>query len=1289
MGKRRTYGNTWWGAQWLRALERVDHANRLPRGKTYCNTGRLTQCEWNPETLTVEALVEGSAYYPYEVSLTMERLNERKAKQLIDAIARDPELVAQLLDDQLPEKTAEICESLGIELFPSSWRRMKLSCTCPDSARVCKHIAALFYKLADMIDADPFLIFKLRGVDLKAELKRRGIDVEQTVVAQAPTIATLIESAAGGRPDAPVLPEDEALEQLRSLPFAALPQMKETLKKLLPESLDLGLAPKMRDALLGALDRAGREARKARERAALDESRRDMGGDAAMDDHPGRQLVTGAAWTAASEAAARDAFRGVMPESWRFTVSMGFRTPGGPDLAAWRKVITRPPRARKDRASLLEEDNGKFFRRFLLLSAKDARELPPEAECWREITAAAAQLLSAGAVVPALAAKPSKTGEESLSMPRILWTPAVRAGEVGALFDALCDGCAPWADRLFEEGTVKAGPSFVRETVFLALTAALCGLVWEFAGKSAKHTNLFLLDAVCGDLSFADGRFPEGAQRALERYFRAFLLSDLYPWRPVLTARVAKDGVKLNFGILAKAADPRAVEALETAPEDGAPEASIESPRPASGLKPSAKGAAPARPVMLKRLLDDPVYTNDRFAALSILKTLAEAYPELDRIRASGGKPATIETSQVKDFLFEAAPVLTLLGVSVMLPASLKRLLKPRLIATAGVGKSGAKSLLSKDALGAFEWKAALGDKVLSAEELQALMAHSGEVVRIGDDFVYIDPDELSRMAKLMTAPQPTFLEKMRAVLTGEYEGAEVEATDELKARLADLTSVRESEPPKALQATLRPYQQRGYSWLMKNLRLGLGALIADDMGLGKTLQVIAALTELKAEGELDDPKKKGKVLAVVPATLLTNWTREIAKFSPGLTAGVYHGPDRRLPPPAELPDVTITSYGTLRRDAELIAARRWRLLVLDEAQAVKNASSAQSAAVRSVKAASTIAMTGTPVENRLMEYWAIFAAVQPRLLGSASEFQKTFAAPIESEHDQKAAEAFRRLTAPFMLRRLKSDKSIIADLPDRTTQDRFTPLTPEQTALYAKVLKEIMDQIEKAEEAAKKAENPAEAKTARRGLVLKLITSLKQICNSPSQFLKKPAPRPDSGKAAALLEILAACREAERKVLVFTQFREMGERLQDWIEQATGERPDFLHGGVPLASRSKMVDRFQNERSVHVMIVSLRAGGTGLNLTAASAVVHYDLWWNPAVEQQATDRAYRIGQRRDVLVWRFVTQGTFEERINEMLEQKRELADLTVATGETWIGDLPASQIQSLFALDRRAAEA
>ena len=585
----------------------------------------------------------------------------------------------------------------------------------------------------------------------------------------------------------------------------------------------------------------------------------------------------------------------------------------------------------------------------------------------------------------------------------------------------------------------------------------------------------------------------------------------------------------------------------------------------------------------------------------------------------------------------------------------------------------------------------AVGDRELTKEELAELAKHVGEVVQVGDDFVYLDPTELARMAETVDKqPQPTYLEKMRAALMGSYENkgrqAEVLVSDEIRKRLKRLTEIDEISPPENLHATLRPYQARGFSWLMKNLRLGIGALIADDMGLGKTLQVIATLLQLKNDGELT----KAKALVVVPTTLMTNWQREIAKFAPSLSVGIYHGTSRVLPEAVkDLPDVTLTTYGLMRRETEKLAGYKWRLLVLDEAQAVKNATSGQSVAAKSLNASQTIAMTGTPVENRLSEYWSILETVQPRLLGSLKDFTETFAAPIETDHSETAAEAFRRLTAPFMLRRLKSDKSIIADLPERNTVDQFTNLTAEQAALYSKVLEAHMKKLKKLEEKAVEDPQGTDIRTIRRGEVLKLITSMKQICNSPSQYLKTETATPDSGKAAALFDILGHCREAGRKVLIFTQYREMGERLQTWIEKATGQRPDFLHGGVSVKARQVMVDRFQTDRSVHTMIISLKAGGTGLNLTAASCVVHYDLWWNPAVEAQATDRAYRIGQRRDVLVYRFVTAGTFEERINEMLMEKRNLADLTVATGETWIGELSAAELQSLFTLDPKSIAA
>ena len=648
---------------------------------------------------------------------------------------------------------------------------------------------------------------------------------------------------------------------------------------------------------------------------------------------------------------------------------------------------------------------------------------------------------------------------------------------------------------------------------------------------------------------------------------------------------------------------------------------------------------------------------------------LTSACPELAEVLKSQGKPFSMVPEDLKPFLFEARPALELLGAQVLLPKRLRKIFRPQLTAEiSGTVKSSAGRFLTKEMLADFSWKVSIGSRELTEAEALQLFEKKGEIVQLDDEYVWLDPAEIEAIEKrLKQKRKPGYLERLRGALTGEIEGAGVQVSGDIMEKLREISREKEIPVPDDIRAELRPYQKRGYSWLMKNFRLGLGSLIADDMGLGKTLQVITALDELKREGEL----KTGKVIAVVPATLLTNWVREIRKFAPNLTAEIYHGSDRKLGDPDKRPDVLLTTYGTLRRDSEQLSKLSWRVMVMDEAQAVKNTGTGAYAAASSFPADRVIAMTGTPVENRLMEYWSIFSIVQPGLLGTASDFRENFSVPIENEHDPRAAEAFRKLVAPFMLRRMKTDKAIISDLPDCIVQDVMTTLLPEQAYLYQETLTRNLDAISRAEA------NSRDKQVKRRALVLKLITELKQICNSPSQYNKQWSETPDSAKAETLFELLDECRENGRKVLVFTQYREMGELLQGWIAKKTGRKPEFLHGGVSVARRAVMVDDFQNNPDSHILLVSLKAGGTGLNLTAASVVIHYDLWWNPAVESQASDRAWRIGQQRDVLVYRFVTEGTFEERINEMLTEKRRITDL-----ENWVGDMSTSELRALFSL-------
>lgn len=1278
---KRTFGNTWWGRQWLAALEQIDDENRLARGKTYARAGRVHELELHAADGALEALVDGSAYAPYRVRLRLDPIAPKKADALADALAADPEVISALLDRTLSPKVAEISRSLGIDLFPASLRSLHPSCTCPDDAPVCKHAAAVMLELSALIDKRPLTLLRLRGIDLKKALRARGIDLAQAVAVKPLTLEALLANLADalGPADATLLSEAAALETLRGVAYGDMPELTETVLGLIAETLP-NTSEKLREPARKALARAAKlvnSVLNAPQSIEHTEGDKNLAGENAGE-------TTGDGWQSYLRAEAEKAIdslpsRDRPSESDVVHSRIAVSFPDNAVCTATLILSWLPEGKRKAREARIELERGRFFKELLKLSPLEAHSLAPEIECWREITTAAAQCLRAGAVIPIAAVLPIEA-----SAPRLFWAPAVRTSRIAKLVESLAQGVGPWADKLFE-GTipVSQAPNARRRIVLLALMAAAGGLVfraWHDYARDDRPEGLAscLFDQF--DLSSLDGRFADpDAALLLARALKPFVLGDAYPWQPVVTASLREGEVLVNYGILGRGARPDDLAVIEAELGGGKEDSTVA----ALSAKSRALKLSAHRPIRLSRLLSDPDFAPDRFAALSVLRTLEDAWPQLKPLREEK-KPLRLSPSELKDFLFDAAPMLALLGVTVMLPAKLKHLVKPRLVASVSTGGStSGTSVLGKDALSAFDWQIAVGSDRIERPDrakLEQLLQSAGTVIASGEDFVYVDPEEIVQLVRTVeTQPQPGYLEKMRAVLSGGIDGAEVDVSAALSERMAKLTAVRERPAPRGLRATLRPYQARGYVWLMKNLELGLGALIADDMGLGKTLQVIAAMLELKNMGEL----RKKKILAVVPTTLIANWEREIAKFAPELTVARYHGAGRALAPIEKRADVTLTSYGLMRRDHAILAQTPWRLLVLDEAQALKNAASGQSAAARALPADQVIAMTGTPVENRLMEYWSILDVAAPKLLGTQKDFARSFARPIEAEHDPLAADAFRRLTAPFMLRRLKSDKSIIPDLPERVIQDQFALLLPEQAALYESVLKSHLEELEALEKAA--AETPEKregARIRRSALVLRLITALKQICNSPSQYLGTRAARPDAGKAALLFEILSQCRDAERKVLIFTQFREMGERLQDWIQAATGERPDFLHGGVPPAKRQAMVDRFQTDRSVRTMIISLKAGGTGLNLTAASAVVHYDLWWNPAVEAQATDRAYRIGQSRDVLVWRFVTAGTFEERINAMLEEKRGLAELTVASGEAWIGDLPAGELKRLFGL-------
>lgn len=678
--------------------------------------------------------------------------------------------------------------------------------------------------------------------------------------------------------------------------------------------------------------------------------------------------------------------------------------------------------------------------------------------------------------------------------------------------------------------------------------------------------------------------------------------------------------------------------------------------------------------IMLSDVLRDPALASRRFTILKELSLLSSLVSGLEQyINREGTSPIRFTAEEFSAFLFDAIPAIRLLGVRVLLPKSLQEIIRPKVSMRISKKQTDGKSYLRLDEMLQFDWQVALGGEVISSEEFSQLISKARGLIKFRQQYIYVDEQDIERLRKAFEGSRPmTASQMLQAALTESYDRAPIILSDEVRQLMRQLTEQTDVPVPTGIRATLRPYQERGYSWMYRNFRIGFGSIIADDMGLGKTLQVITLLQRLKDDGALGPAEA---ALIVVPTGLVTNWQSELNRFAPSLTVFTFHGPQRSLKAMKDA-DILLTTYGVLRSDTAKLKKLHWLTVIIDEAQNIKNADTAQSKAVRSIPARLHIAMSGTPVENRLSEFWSIMDFANQGYLGSAKGFKELFANPIQREGDSSVATRFRRITAPFLLRRLKSDKSIISDLPDKIEQNEPALLTERQAALYHETLEQAMKAIEGIDT------TDQQALFVRQGLVLQMILALKQICNHPALFLKNGDCQPElSGKSEMLLSMLEAIVESGQKVLVFTQFREMGDMLQQMIEQRIGERPLFLHGGCSIKQRQEMVERFQqNRRGDQIFLLSLKAAGTGLNLTAASHVIHYDLWWNPAVEAQATDRAYRIGQHQNVVVHRFVTQNTFEERIDQMIQDKRRLADMTVATGESWIGKLSNSELREIF---------
>jgi SNF2 family DNA or RNA helicase len=884
------------------------------------------------------------------------------------------------------------------------------------------------------------------------------------------------------------------------------------------------------------------------------------------------------------------------------------------------------------------------------------------------VAADAAALASAGRVLPSL----REEDGDLLACWRAVVDP-VRFTRLAEAMPPACRAAAPGrpAAEVLAEALDGLADTAVRGVVPHPLLPARTGRAPERVPLAERW-----LEALTGPnplVACEPGDDPAELRAELDAWHRA--------------ARPARGPLRLTFRLV----------------EPGAPEEEEAGAEPAEA-PPVPVSEQPWRVEFLLQGTDDPsllvpaarIWSGDALlegAEETLLTGLGRAlrlFPDLGRaLDTAAPAELVLDTAGAFRFLRTAAPLLAAADFGVLLPAWAGRSRLGLKLRTAEAEDaeqaSGGGSGFGLDQLVEFRWELAVGEESLDEDDLAELARLKTPLVRLRGRWVELDEEQLAAAMEFLrsgSAGRMTAAQAIRAVVHAGDHALPLVAV-EAHGALGDLLSgeadrrIAPAATPDGIEATLRPYQERGLAWLAFMEGLGLGALLADDMGLGKTLTVLARLVQAAAEGD-----GAGPTLAVVPMSLVGNWQREAARFAPKLRVYVHHGAKRykddELVRAAAAADLVLTTYGTVARDAAQLAKVAWARVVCDEAQALKNSGTRQARAVRSLPARSRIALTGTPVENRLTELWSLMEFANPGLLGPREAFRERFAVPIETEGDERAAAALKRATQPFILRRLKTDRSIITDLPEKQEMKVYCNLTVEQASLYQATVEDMLEQIAEADA------------RQRRGLVLAAMAKLKQVCDHPALLLKDGSRlQGRSGKLEELERLCAEILDRGEKVLVFTQYAEFGSMLQPYLAARLDRPVLWLHGGTTKEQRDELVARFQGEETPSVFLLSLKAAGTGLTLTAANHVIHFDRWWNPAVEDQATDRAFRIGQTRDVQVRKFVCVGTMEERVDEMIERKKALAETVVGTGEEWLTGLSVAELRDVLRLSPDAVSA
>jgi SNF2 family DNA or RNA helicase/uncharacterized Zn finger protein len=1145
---RQSYGVSPWGRWFMDVLESYGVGERLGRGKSYANTNKVLDLEIKERT--VKAKIKGHYQPFYRVQIEFPPLDD--STEIENIIRENPALLSSILQGTLPEDFLQTLKQHEINLIPEKWTQMKKSCNCPDSATTCKHIAALYFVLSREIDANPYLLFSLRSIDLKKLANSYGTDIEFTL--QEPFGINAKKANALNYK----MPENTIID------FEEIPNCTNFITALLPQSPAFCSETDFTLRLSEFYHNAARY-------------------------NPWVSFASNTEEQTASRS------------NW--------------------KIECKKPAPLSDITILQETVQGKTIKHsvydlyldFCNFSFADGTQ------SYRFLFYLFKYI---NLIIQAQAYAPY---------------PVLKDSELKIIWLAL---------KCITDIKNKLNSISLLECNLLLLNKKTNS--WADSSTVVDLLSSTILTEHVKRISF----IPENASINVRELSNMFFLSDT-----VDVSAPARRSIPLAIGrwLTVLNIDFNLYKYCITLKEQKTKKQETEDVVKPVSFKISVD-------IFFKEKyipLNSAVKTIGTIDVLKAPTALSNYLPEIKNLFVK--KDMLLQEDRFIAFLDEASDLLSRLGIQIVFPKILHRELKPRLVLKADKkGKGGnLVSYLDLPSLLNFNWQIAIGDSVLSEKEFLTLVKQKKSIVNFKNKFIRLDPQELANLFKAaeLQKNRPTDASQF---LRSYFQGDSILSFD-AESIVRDLFAEKNYSAPPALKADLRSYQLRGYNWICTLLYSGFGCILADDMGLGKTIQAIAVILRLKEEGLLTN-----KCLIVAPAALLENWYGELTKFAPNLNVGIYHGKLRSLEKKA---DVFLTTYQTLIRDIKIIADFAFSFLILDEAHLIKNAETRASKTVKGIHSRFKLALSGTPIENRLEDMRSLFDFVLPGYLGSQKEFQDEFRMAIEVKHNKGKAEELRKITAPFLMRRLKTDKNIISDLPEKITTNDYSVLGKEQAALYESVIQNNLEKLENSEG------------KDRSAMLLTLLTALKQICDHPRVYDKEsPAISKLSGKATQLLTILDELLSNNEKVLIFSQYVETLECLSQIIINEAGEPVLLYNGALSQEKRSQSVNAFQNDSAYKIMLVSLKAGGLGLNLTAASNVVHYDLWYNPAVEAQATDRAFRIGQKRNVFVHRFITKNSFEEKIDAIISSKKELSEMTVQTGESWISRLSKEELRNIF---------